>query len=175
MRRTVSLPGVDNQTVYPTRTVKAIVNWVAKELELDGKTVYVRVGHANLWGAYKGRFYPRARSRFASVYKGNGEYSDIEIKIPDGYAHLAICRIGKPGTYPRGVAVYRRKDSPDPWVCMDWKEALVGIVAHELMHARQFLQPQFSRNNPGRFNEVETEWAACRLTRRWREKEAKRK
>ena len=50
------------------------------------------------------------------------------------------------------------------------QEALVSITAHEAMHLRQWTKGRkAARRNGGRFNEVETEWAAFRLWRRWKE------
>ncbi len=61
--------------------------------------------------------------------------------------------------------------SPGAWQIADWQEALVAITAHEAMHLRQYNKNP--RGKRGRFNEVETEWAAYRLHKEWVETQKK--
>lgn len=159
-----------NETQYDARVLNGIVRWVFRYLDLTGDRVVVKVKHHNGSHAYQGRFYANARLHGGVVYDTWGYPQEVAPKIPAGYSHLIVCRIAKPGVYPRSTHVYNRKDSPGTWTVADWREALVSITAHEAMHLKQYLKPR--RNNRGRFNEVETEWAAFRLWREWKEERA---
>lgn len=159
--------GYANETQYPTREVAKIVRWVMKYLEVEQHRCFVKIKHHNNGGAYQGRFYPNGRVHGGYIYDWErGDWKDVSPNVPAGYNHLIVCRIAKPGSYPRETHVYDRKDSPGTWICENWQEALVSIMAHEGMHLRQYF------NNPrgkrGRFNEVETEWAAYRLWNEYR-------
>ncbi len=158
---------IQNKTAHDGRTVKAIVRWVFRELDLSGNRVVVKVKHHNGVHAYQGRFYWNAHNSGGYVYNhAGGEWKEITPKIPASHQHLLVCRIGRENLYPRETHVYDRKDSPGSWVVDDWKEALVSITAHEAMHLRQYVK---SSKRRGRFNEVDTEWAAFRLCKRWKE------
>ncbi len=155
---------IQNETDYDGRTVARIVRFVFRELDLSGRHVVVKVKHHGGGHAYQGRFYPNAH-RSAYIYSFElDDYREVGPKVPSGYDHLLVCRIGRAGVYPRQTHVYDRKDSPGTWTVADWQEALVSIAAHEAMHLRQYLTKGRTR---GRFNEVETEWAAYRLWKRW--------
>ena len=159
-------PKVSNETGYDTRRIGAIVRFVFRELELDGRHVMVKVKHHTGGHAYQGRFYPQARRQGRFVRNGWGEYNEVKPSVPTGVAHLLVCRVGKPGVYPKRVHVYKRKDAPAPWVVENWQEALVSITGHEAMHLRQWqTKPRHVR---GFFNEVDTEWAALRMLTAWR-------
>jgi len=162
-------PLIQNETDYDGRTVNSIVRWVFKDMELDGDRVMVKVKHHRGTWAYQGRFYPHARWQSKEVYSWDrGEYVEVGPRVPAGISHLLVCRIGRPGIYPCQTHVYKRKDSPGTWEVADWREALVSITAHEAMHLRQYrTHPKGKR---GRFNEVQTEWAAFRLWRDWKSK-----
>lgn len=156
---------IQNETDYDGRSVKAIVRWVLRELDLTGDMTVVKVKHHNGSHAYQGRFYANAHAHHAVVYDYYGGWKEIAPVIPFTYRSLIVCRIGRPEVYPVSTHVYRRKDSPGVWTVADWKEALVSITAHEAMHLRQYLTKPKKR---GRYNEVETEWAAFRLWKRWK-------
>lgn len=82
-----------------------------------------------------------------------------------------LVRIPKPGIQIHDYKAYRRtvteqgKDFP----LNTWQEALVAIVAHELMHHRQSSRRQYGRiKGRGRFVEVECDLAAYRAVARRR-------
>jgi hypothetical protein len=160
-------PKIQNETDLDGRIVSGIVRYVFRHLDLDGRRVLVKVKfHAKNYSAYQGRFYGNARYHRASIYnEAWGMYQEVGPVVPPGIDHLMVVRIGRPSIYPRMNHVYERKDSPGEWLIETWQHALVCITAHEGMHLRQ------SRVNPrgrrGRFNEVETEWAAKRVHDAW--------
>jgi len=152
---------VQNETGYDGRGVSACVRFVFRELDLSGDGVVVKVKHHNGAYAYQGRIYFQAWGHGSHVYNySRGEWAYVAPRMPMGYNHLIVCRLGKPGTYPCDTNVYDRKDSPGTWTVTDWREALVAITAHEATHLRQYLKQQ-------KRSEVETEWAAYRLWARW--------
>lgn len=169
--------GYLNETVYPSREMGKIVRWVMKYLDLSGEPCYIKIKHHNGKHAYQGRFYANASNHGRTIYKepyrgaGYEEPTWVAPKVPRGYVHLIVCRIGKPGTYPCENHVYDRKDSPGTWMVEDWQEALVAILAHEAMHLRQYNKNP--RGKRGRMNEVETEWAAFRLWKEWRDEQGR--
>lgn len=163
---------IQNETDYDGRSVNAIIRWVFKQMDLTGPRCVVKVKHHRGRYAYKGRFYSNAHGSGGYVYDWrSGDWKDVAPSIPDTHVQLIVCRIGRPEIYPCRNHVYDRKDSPGTWIVADWKEALVCIAAHEVTHLRQYVKPR--RRYRGRYNEVETEWAAFRLWRRWRAKEGR--
>ena len=80
--------------------------------------------------------------------------------------YLIVCRIGAPEKFPYQSKGYpRRKIENGCWPTpefADWQEALVFLVAHELMHIQQF------RFNTPR-TEKETEAHGMRRLEAWRE------
>lgn len=167
---------VENETQYPTREVGNIVRWVMKYLDLTESRTLVRVKHHNRKHAYSGRFFINARNHVGHVYReaytgaGYGEYVEVRPKVPSGISHLITIKIGKPGVYPVMTHVYDRKDVPEPWLVENWQEALVSVMAHEAMHIRQ----RSVGRAGSRYNESQTEWAAFRLWREWKEMQAKK-
>jgi hypothetical protein len=144
------------------------VRFVFRELDLTGDSAVVKVKHHRGGHAYQGRFYADAVNSGNYIYDfRNADWKEVAPKIPRGYRHLLVCRIGPADLYPTSTHVYDRRDSPGTWIVSDWREALVSIVGHEAMHLKQYLTKQRGR---GRFNEVDTEWAAYRMWLRWREK-----
>jgi hypothetical protein len=166
----VKAPLIQNETGYDGRSVNAIVKWVFRELDLDGNGVMVKVKLHKGCHAYQGRFYSHGARHIGYVYKeayrgaGYGEYVAVRPSVPPGISSLLVCRIGTESVYPCDTHVYDRRDSPGTWEVADWKEALVAITAHEATHLRQFRSVE---RKGGRFNEVQTEWAAFRLWRNW--------
>ena len=158
-----------NETSFDGRSVNACVRFVFRELALDGSNAVVKVKHHRGGHAYQGRFYPQAHRNGAHVYDYNrDEWRMVAPKIPAGYRHLLVCRIGPDTLYPCGTHCYDRRDSPGTWIVEDWREALVSIVGHEAAHLKQWIR--YCRDGGERFNEVDTEWAAYRMWLRWREK-----
>lgn len=157
-------PKIQNETTYDGRRVNGIVRWVFRYLDLDGARVMVKVKHKNGFSPYAGRFYQDVHNHGGYVFDRNRhDWKEVAPNVPYNIDHLIVCRIQKPGSYPKTVSVYERKDVPEPWVVENWQEALVSITAHEAMHLRQYLV------NPkgNRYNESQTEWAAFRLWREW--------
>lgn len=164
-------PLIKNETSYDGRRVGGIVRWVFRWLDLDGRRIMVKIKHHNGSHAYQGRFYARAYAHGGFIWNDSiGNWQEVAPKVPDGIDHLIVCRLGKPGTYPTSTHVYDRRDGPEPWMVNDWREALVSITAHEAMHLRQLVTKPAGKR--GRFNEVETEWAALRLCKAWVEEHA---
>lgn len=150
-----------NETDYDGRTVNSIVRWALKQLDLEKTPVTVKVKYTRRWfgapvtdWAYSGWFH------FA--WGGN----TITLRVhPERY-------------YPIGNHQYERTgEMPPLFVCADWREALVAVAGHELMHLRQYVTKparyittkKGKRRAKSRFVEAECEWAAYRLWRRWRE------
>lgn len=161
--------GLANETNYPDREVAKIVRFVMRELEVEDQRCFVKVKYLTGFSAYAGRFYPHGSQHVRYVRDSWGDYREVAPSVPDGYRSLIVCRIRK-GGYPMGSNTYTRKQGPEPWRVETWQEALVSITAHEAMHLRQWTKGRkAAKRNGGRFNEVETEWAAFRLWRRWKE------
>lgn len=162
-----------NETRYDGRTVGSCVRYVFRNLDLPGDATVVKVKHHRGAHAYQGRFYPHGAHHVSYVYDpesitaGDYGWKQIAPTLPAGYRHLIVCRIGTPSVYPCRVHVYDRKDAPKPWTVEDWREALVSITGHEAMHLKQHLGGGSGRR--GRYNEVDTEWAAYRMWKWWRE------
>lgn len=80
--------------------------------------------------------------------------------------YLIVCRIGKPEKFPYQSPGYpRRKIENGHWptpLLADWQEALVFLVAHELLHIQQFRAGT-------RCSEEETEAYGMRRLEAWRE------
>lgn len=153
---------IENETTYPTREVGKLVRWVVRYLEVGETRTVIKVKHHNGSHAYTGRFYQDPHASGAYLYDfGSGDWKEVAPKVPRHMKHLIVCRIGKPGTYPKEVTVYERKNAPEPWVVENWQEALISIMAHEGQHLVQHMQGV-------RYNETDTEWAARRLLWEWR-------
>jgi hypothetical protein len=157
---------IENETQHDGRQVGACVRWAFRELGLSGDRVVVKVKYHRGSHAYQGRIYYNAHSNNGWVWsESRGDYIEVAPNIPADYNSLIICRLAKTG-YPIETHVYDRRDSPGTWVVNDWREALVAVTAHEAMHLRQHLTKKRGAKG-GRKNEVETEWAAYRLWKRW--------
>lgn len=161
-------PKIVNETCYDGRKVGGIVRFVFRHFDLNGSDVMVKVKHHNGSHAVQGRYYHQPRSHGQWVWSNTyNEYQWVGPKVPVGINDLIVCRIGKPGVYPKKKTLsYDRKDMPPEYILEDWQEALVSITAHEAMHLRHFKIPK-SRNR-GRTNEIDTQWAAYRLLMEWR-------
>lgn len=157
-------PKIKNETEYDGRVVAGIVRYVFRHLDLDGRRTMVKVKyHTGKHFAYQGRCYYNAH-RSAYVYSEAWQmYREVRPNVPPGISHLLVLRIAKPGVYPVSNHVYERRDSPGPWMIESWRHALVCIAAHEAWHLHQYKR----RRGHGRFNEVDTEWAAKRIHDAW--------
>lgn len=160
-------PRIQNETDLDGRQVNGIVRYVFRHLDLDGANVLVKVKHhSKRTYAYQGRFYSNPHASNGYIYDWrSGDWKYVAPNIPPDIDRLIVCRIAKPYVYPISNHVYRRKDSPGPWLIEDWQHSLVAITAHEAMHLRQYLTNPHGKR--GRFNEVETEWAAKRIHDEW--------
>lgn len=158
-------PKIQNETDYDGRVVSGIIRYVFRHLDLDGRHTMVKVKyHTGKHYAYQGRFYGNAHQS-AYVYSESWQmYREVRPNVPRDVYHLIVVRIAKPGVYPVSNHVYDRKDSPGPWLIESWKHALVCITAHEAWHLYQKKHRSMKR---GRFNEVDTEWAAKRIHDAW--------
>lgn len=154
-------PLIENETGLPTRQVNAIVRWVFRYLDLDGRRAIVKVKHHGGKHAYQGRFYSNALAASGVVWDSTGLARRVKPNVPRDRPHLIVARLAKPELYPLRTHVYKRRGGVEPWPVDDWQEALVSIVAHEAMHLRQHLH-----GKP--FREDETDWAAKRLLDEWK-------
>ena len=137
---------IDNQTTFPTVSVRRIVRWVLREFDTDLPHLLVRVEHWNGQRAM-GWFAPHARTRKPRVWKAHSP----SLQISGEEKHLIISRIAdwpNPGKKMRG--------GPPWFMPRGWKESLVCITAHEAMHLRQFL---FRKPGGRKYSEVEAEGA----------------
>lgn len=173
---------IENLTPYPTREVNKIVRKVLKFQDLnDRDNLLVRVKlKKNLWGAYTGRAYFNVWDHGAYIYDwATGEEKIIELNTPEGIRHMIICNIGveshynKPKRHDRGL-----RGGPPTIELASWQEALVGIVAHESEHIRQFNKPtEYTktrtkngyRRRKKKYSEVECEWKEYRAVKLFRE------
>lgn len=86
----------------------------------------------------------------------------IVCRIPD------YQRLTKPY---RGAAAYTEGKGYRPWSAYTFEEALVALVAHELNHLHQALNPRLYRRTwsaRGRFSEIDCDAYANRMIRKWR-------
>lgn len=156
-----------NETEYPTREITSIVRWVLRYLEVNQYRTMVKIKHHTGGHAYQGRFYSNPHAAGGYIYSNYWDgWKEVRPNVPRDMAHLIVARIGKPGAYPCMTHVYKRKDGPEPWRVETWQEALVSIMAHEGFHLRQ--HKVSGARNAGKYNEVDTEWAAYRLLQEWR-------
>lgn len=158
-------PKIQNETDLDGRIVGGIIRYVFRHLDLYGKGTLVKVKyHTKRSFAYQGRCYYNPRATRGYVYDHAwGMYKEIRPNVPPDTRHLLVVRIAKPDVYPVSNHVYDRKDSPGPWMIEDWQRSLVAITAHEGWHLLQYK----IRHGHGRFNEVDTEWAAKRIHDAW--------
>jgi len=128
-----------NKTEYPTPEVRKILKWLAKGLEVHPQEVTVDY---NL---------PRDERSMGSgrAWGGRGK---------------VLIRLPRPGkcSYPKIYWPYERKQGPEHFGVECWKESLVTIGAHEFQHLRQYKTFQ-------RYTEHDTEWAALRYLKYYRE------
>lgn len=158
---------IQNETTYPSREVATLVRWVIRYLELGETATLIKVKHHAKSHAYQGRFYHNPHNSGGYIYDFDTcDWKEVAPKVPRDMKHLIVCRIGKPGVYPTMNHVYKRKNGPQPWMVETWQEALICIMAHEAFHLRQYTVE--AARNHGRYNEVDTEWAAFRLLGEWR-------
>ena len=159
----VKRPEIANETRYDGRIVAGIIRWVFRQLDLDGSRVMVKVKMHRGQHAYAGRFYSNPHSASGYIWNDSRkDFVEITPSVPRSIDQLLVCRIGVAELYPATTHVYDRRDSPGTWEVEDWKQALVSVTAHEATHLRQY-------RKGGGYNEVETEWAAFRLCRDWKQ------
>lgn len=149
---------VVNETPLPDRQVEAVVRRVAEDLEVWDRRTLVKIRHSS-WGV-AGKFYQGGAPTLWSERRGCYVRTDMH-----GQHHLAILRIPKRYPVSHGNS-YARSDEPPTFVMESWQEALAAIAGHELMHLRQWHRPRSKRKHRGRFNEIETQFAAYRAWRR---------
>lgn len=139
---------ITNRTEYDGRQVAGVIRRVARDLEVENEPFEVVVKYVKYpWSAYSGNF--------------------------DPYLLRINLRIGNPSQYPKeNTHRYKRKDEPPQHLCHNWQEALASIAGHELMHLRQWSRKRKGRNGnvPGRYNEVETQFAEYRAWKREHER-----
>lgn len=173
---------IENLTPYPTREVNKIVRQVLKYQDLASRSdLLVRVkASPKLWGAYKGRAYFNVWAHGASLYDwASGTEKVIELNTPPGIRHMITCTIGMPGHYNNTKRHDRGMRGGPPTIEIStWQEAVVGIVAHESEHIRQFGKPveytetrtkKGYRRRKKQYSEVECEWKEYRLVKFFRE------
>jgi len=145
-----------NTSTHDTKLVKQIVKFAAGHIDISNVGISVKgssyhfAGRAYSTLPYKSRWFPK---RLKDYSKPRPRY-------------LISCRIGAANKFPYQTTGYRgRKIENGHWptpLFTDWQEALVFLVAHELMHIQQFRYKT-------RLTEKETEaYGMARLVA-WRE------
>jgi hypothetical protein len=147
---------IDNQSEFPTGTVKSSVRWVLRELDVDLSSLVVRVTPYNCERTV-GRFYRGCKERRPRVWSRHSP----GLQISEEAEHLIVTRI--PTIVINGR---KRRGGPPPFTTNGWLENLICITAHEAQHLRQHL---FRQNGRPRWSEVESEWAEYRLLKRWKQ------
>ena len=111
-----------------------------------------------------------SKHHFAGRAYPNLPYESPWVKIRNKAGHrkaryLIVCRVGAAETFPYQTKGYRgRKIENGRWptpLFANWIEAMVYLVAHELMHIQQF-------RADARCSEQETEAYAMRRLTLWR-------
>ena len=149
---------IDNQTRFPTTSVRQAVRWCLREFDVDLPSVVVRVEPFRKQRAI-GRFYAQARTRRPRVWAAHSP----ALKISEDARHLLVVR-----TSDFLMFGHRKmRGGPPKFSPQNWVENLIGVTAHEAMHLKQFL---FPRSGRPKFSEVEAEWASYRLLKKWRER-----
>lgn len=145
---------LDNTSIYNKELVKFIIKQAAGLIDLNGIAINIK----NSQHRFAGRAY-QSIPAMSPWYKKR-----FTLKRPP--RHLIVCRIGKPSLFPYQYTGYRgRKIENGHWptpLLADWMEALVYLVAHELMHVQQF-------RSKAPCSERETEAFAMRRLTHWRE------
>jgi hypothetical protein len=139
-----------NTSRYDTKLVRYIVRYAANCIDIGDVAINIK----NSKHHYAGRAYPQIPPISPWIRK---------YPAP---RYLIVCRIGKPEKFPYQSPGYpRRKIENGHWptpLLADWQEALVFLVAHELLHIQQF-------RVGARCTEEETEAYGMRRLEAWRE------
>jgi hypothetical protein len=150
---------VRNSSRYPTHEVQALVACAIEGTDAADVEVHVRNS--------KGRF--SGTAHFARPRR---------LRLQPSTRWLIVARIGSPDKFPILKHRYPGLKTAPQYDILDWREAMVLIVAHELRHVQQFraraewieLQrtlPPSARSRPlgeARFSEVACEkWAVQQL------------
>ena len=138
-----------NTSQYNLDLVKFIVKFAAGLIDISNVAINIK----------------NSQHRFAGR-----AFSQIPVESPwhknTKARYLVVCRIGGPSLFPYQTLGYQgRKIENGRWptpLFADWMEALVYLVAHELMHIQQF-------RSKARCSEQETEAFAMRRLLQWRE------
>jgi hypothetical protein len=143
-----------NYSRYPTDEVTALVKFAAQRLPINTMGICIDVRNTRS-GPYHGRAHGSVPRR---------------AKAPPATRWLITLHIGSQRTFPASNFWMCRKcqelhaygGAGSPKILYgDWREAVVGVAAHELNHVRQL------RNNSPR-SEVNCEKAALRVLTAWR-------
>ncbi|MCL5999346.1 MAG: hypothetical protein M1546_25275 [Chloroflexi bacterium] len=152
---------VRNRSRYPTGEVQQLLAVAAEGIDTADVEVHIR----NSKGCFSGTaFFARPR----------------RLRLQPATRWLIVARIGVPDRFPILQHHYPGLKTAPRYDIMNWCEAVVLIVAHELRHVQQFraraewisvqrsLQPrtQVRPSGEARFSEVVCErWAVARLHR----------
>jgi hypothetical protein len=146
-----------NTSVYNTKLVKFIVKFSSGLIDIHDVAINIKNTRTC---TFKGLAY-------SAVPVISPWFRKIDPKTGRRKAkYLVVCRFGGPNKFPYQTKGYPgRKIETGRWptpLLADWMEAMVYLVAHELMHIQQF------RVN-GKCSEQETEAVAMRRLTQWRE------
>jgi hypothetical protein len=108
---------VRNTSRYPSAEVRSLVAFATAEIDMSGVCVNVKNSRRYACGGY--------------AYDGVPEISNA----PAGSAYLVTIRLGGPERFPASLP-HRKRSGPREFAC--WREALVGIAAHEAKHIEQY-------------------------------------
>lgn len=162
---------IENHTDFPAREVERLVRWTLRELDVDDRSLCVRVKRGRR--GLSGRYYPLARNHSTSFHSWGSGYAEVEVRLPPGCSHLITMKLPE-RNYPRWFHYYSRRETPPELHLASWQEAIVALAAHEGTHHWQWLHKRERRSGRRRFQfrETECDFAAYRLVRRWRERRA---
>lgn len=122
-----------NESRYPTDEVEALVRFALSDLDVKGKKLLAYVGdnRTRQFRGWGGRGDPNRRPHV------------WDIKRKFGAHYVAEVRIGRPGGFP--ITPFRRNGVLYDY--MDWREALVGVMAHEATHVQHRHDGAYNERN----------------------------
>lgn len=122
---------VINETSYPDDEVRALVQYGMQEIDLRGTGITVLVKNTKrrkTRGLVEGK--PVAFSGEYQCYRRGINLAFVKY-MAEKDKHLAIIRVGPPECFPSAEAFCWYDES-----FLTWQEAVVGVTAHEGMHAQ---------------------------------------
>lgn len=146
-----------NTSHYDESVVREIVKHAAGNIDISNVVINVK-NSVHHWAGRAYSVIPQESPWFLKRLRHKGKRPRPQ--------YLIVCRIGGPHKFPYQTKGYpNRKIENGHWptpLLADWQEALVFLVAHELMHIQQFRYKT-------RLTEKETEAYGMARLLAWRE------